>query len=53
MRLYLVTLRLGEKSQPGRSYYVTASSEDSARQIVLDFEPFYNPAWRIDVRAAE
>jgi len=53
MRLYLVTLRIGDKSKPGRSYYVTASSGESARQIVLDFEPAYNPAWGIDVRAAD
>lgn len=52
MRLYLVTLRLGEKHRPGRSYYVTASSEESARKIALDFEPFYNPAWGVDVRVA-
>jgi hypothetical protein len=34
MRNYLVTLTKG-----GRSYFVSASSAESAKQIVLDFEP--------------
>jgi hypothetical protein len=38
MRNYLVTLTKG-----GRSYFVSASSAESAKQIVLDFEPYYNP----------
>ena len=37
MRNYLVTL-----TKTGHSYYVNASSAESAKQIVLDFEPYYN-----------
>lgn len=47
MRNYLVTLTKG-----GRSYFVSASSADSAKQIVLDFEPYYNPDWGLVVRDA-
>ncbi len=46
-RDYLVTLTKG-----GRSFFVTASSSESARQIVLDFEPYYNPEWGLVVRDA-
>jgi len=47
MRNYLVTL-----TQSGRSYFVNASSAESARKIVLDFEPNYNPDWGLEVRDA-
>lgn len=47
MRDYLVTLTKG-----GRSFFVTASSAESARQIVLDFEPYYDPKWGLVVRDA-
>jgi hypothetical protein len=47
MRNYLVTLTRG-----GRSFYVTASSSRAAEQIVLDFEPYYNPDWGLVVRDA-
>ena len=47
MRNYLVTLSKG-----GRSYYVNASSAEAAKQIVLDFEPYYNPEWGLEVRDA-
>ena len=47
MRNYLVTL-----TTPRRAYYVSASSAESAKQIVLDFEPYYNPDWGLEVRDA-
>lgn len=47
MRNYLVTL-----SKTRRSYFVNASSSESAKQIVLDFEPAYNPEWGLEVRDA-
>ena len=47
MRNYLVTL-----SKTKRSYFVNASSSESAKQIVLDFEPAYNPEWGLEVRDA-
>ena len=47
MRNYLVTL-----TKTRRSYYVNASSAESAKQIVLDFEPYYNPQWGVEVRDA-
>ena len=47
MRNYLVTLTKG-----GRSYFVSASCADSAKEIVLDFEPYYNPEWGVVVRDA-
>ena len=47
MRNYLVTLTKG-----GRSYFVSASSADLAKQIVLDFEPYYNTEWGVVVRDA-
>ena len=43
---YLVTLTRG-----GRSYYVVASSPDGARLTALNFEPHYNEAWGVEVRA--
>ena len=45
MRKYLVTL-----TKTGLSYYVNASCAESAKQIVLDFEPYYNPEWGLEVR---
>ena len=47
MRNYLVTL-----TKTRRSYYVNASSAESAKQIVLDFEPYYNPEWGFEIRDA-
>ena len=47
MRNYLVTL-----TKTGHSYYVNASSAESAKQIVLDFEPYYNPEWGFEIRDA-
>ena len=48
MRQYLVTLL---KDESRRSYFVYASSKDSAKQVVLNFEPYYNPEWGLEVRA--
>lgn len=48
MRQYLVTLLQGEGR---KSYFVYASSKDSAKQVVLNFEPYYNPDWGVEVRA--
>ena len=48
MRQYLVTLL---KDESRRSYFVYASSKDSAKQVVLNFEPYYNPDWGLEVRA--
>lgn len=45
MRNYLVTL-----TKANRSYFVNASSADRAAEIVLDFEPDYNPEWGLEVR---
>jgi len=45
MKEYLVTLVKAD-----RSYYVTASSAESARRVVLNFEPSYNEDWGLEVR---
>jgi len=47
MRNYLVTL-----TKTRRSYFVNASSAEAAKQIVLDFEPYYNSEWGLEVRDA-
>ena len=47
MRNYLVTLTKG-----GRSFFVKASSAAAAREVVLNFEPYYNPEWGLVVRDA-